>query len=100
MSKIDCIFSLQNILLHQLNTIVASGTNLSAAQTFHKLAMTADNHSFDDGMWAQVRNFYDPLTRTFLSNVQEINAAIEAGRIKPSSFAAYTKLLAASLLAA
>ena len=99
MSKLDCLFSLQNILLHQFNTIVASGTNLSAARTFHNLALTADNHSLDDGIYAQIKGFYEPVTGTFLSKVKAINDSIVAG-MKPSNFNTYIKLLAASLLAA
>jgi hypothetical protein len=98
MSKIDCLFSLQQLLLHQFNTIVATGTNLSAAQTFHNLAMTADNHSFDDGMWAQLQSFYEPVSSSFLSNVKSLNDSIVAGAT-PADFKSYVKLLAASLLA-
>jgi hypothetical protein len=98
MSKLDCLFSLQQLLLHQFNTIVASGTNLSAARTFHNLALTADNHSFDDGIYAQLKSFYEPLTGTLLSKVAALNEAIVDG-MKPSDFNAYIKLLAGSLLA-
>jgi hypothetical protein len=99
MSKIDCLFSLQSLLLNRFNTIVASGTNVSAAKSFHNLALTASNHSFDDGLYAQIKPFYEPVTGTFLSKVQALNASIEAG-VSPSDFNAYIKLLTASLLAA
>ena len=99
MSKIDCIFSLQSLLLNRFNTIVASGTNVSAAKSFHNLALTASNHSFDDGLYAQIKPFYEPLTGAFLSKVKALNDAIADG-MKPADFQTYTKLLAASLLAA
>jgi hypothetical protein len=98
MSKLDCHFTLQQLLLHRFNTIVASGTNLSAAQTFHNLALTASNDSFEDGFYAQIKPFYEPLTGTFLSKVKALNDSITAGAT-PADFAAYVKLLAASLLA-
>ena len=98
MLKADCLFTLQQLLLHQFNTIVASGTNLSAARTFHNLALTADNHSFDDGIYAQLQSFYEPVSSSFLSNVKTLNDSIVAG-MKPSDFNAYIKLLAVSLLA-
>jgi hypothetical protein len=97
MLKADCHFSLQQILINQFTTLVASGTNLSAAQTFHNLALTANN--IDDGIYAQIKPFYEPLTGTFLSKVQALNDSIVAGAT-PADFMAYIKLLTASLLAA
>jgi hypothetical protein len=98
MSKIDCQYSLQQILMNQFTTLVASG-NETAAQTFHNLALTADNISFDDGFWNQIKSFYEPVSGTFLSKVKAINDSIVAGA-PPANFNEYIKLLAASLLAA
>jgi hypothetical protein len=98
MSKLDCHFSLQQILINQFTTLVASGTNLSAAQTFHSLALTADNNSFDDGFYARIKPFYEPVTSAFLSNVKTLDDSIVAGAT-PANFNEYIKLLTASLLA-
>jgi hypothetical protein len=97
MSKLDCQFSLQQILINQFTTLVASG-NQTAAQTFHNLALTADNNSFDDGFYARIKPFYEPVTSAFLSNVKTLNDSIVAGAT-PANFNEYIKLLTASLLA-
>ena len=97
-SKLDCLHTLQQLLFHRFNTTLGNGTDVSAAKRFHNLALTASNHSFDDGLYAQIKPFYEPVTGAFLSKVQALNASIEAG-VSPSDFNAYTKLLTASLLA-
>jgi hypothetical protein len=55
MSKLDCLFTLQQLLLERFTTLFASGTNLSAARTFHNLALTADNHSFGDELTERLK---------------------------------------------
>lgn len=97
MSKSDCLFTLQQLLIERFTTL-ASGTNLSAAQTFHNLALTANN--IDDGFYALIKPFYEPLTGTFLSKFRALNESIVAGGMKPSDFNTYIKLLAWSLPAA
>jgi len=97
MLKADCHFTLQQLLFARFNTLVASGTNLSAAQTFHNLALTANN--LDEGYWNQMRPFYDPLTPAFLLKTQALNDSIANGDATPANFHEYIKLLA-SLLAA
>jgi|HubBroStandDraft_2_1064218.scaffolds.fasta_scaffold851534_1 hypothetical protein len=97
MLKTDCHFTLQQLLFARFNTLVASGTNLSAAQTFHNLALTANN--LDEGFWNQLRGFYDPLTPAFLLKTQALNDSIASGDAVPTNFHEYVKMLAASLAA-
>jgi hypothetical protein len=96
-NKIDCIFSLKSQLNYRFTELVASGTNLPAAQKLQSLIGTADN--IDDGFYAEIKPFYEPLTAAFLSSVQTLNDAIVAGSSTPADFNEYIKLLAAALLA-
>jgi hypothetical protein len=97
-SKLDCLHTLQQLLFHRFNTAVGSATDLAATQTFYNLAMTASNDSLSDGIYALIGPFFEPVSGAFLSKVKALNDAIEEG-LKPSDFAAYIKLLAASLQA-
>jgi len=97
-SKIDCIFTLQNLLINRVTTLFASGDNLSAAQAFQNLVLTVTAAGLD-GFYAQISQYYEPLTGTFLSKVQALNDLIQSGSATPADFTAYVKLLAASLQA-
>jgi hypothetical protein len=98
MLKADCHFTLQQLLFARFNTLVASGTDLAAATTFHNLALTANN--LDDASYAKIKPFYEPLTPAFLLKTQALNDSIASGDAVPANFYEYTKLLTASLLAA
>ena len=98
-SKLDCLHTLQQLLFHRFNTTVGSGTDLATTQTFYNLAMTASNDSFSDGLYAQIKPFFEPLlTWTFLFKVKELNDSVENGRVTPANFAAYAMLLHSALL--
>jgi hypothetical protein len=95
MSKLDCLFSLKQKLNDNFTKLAAS--NAPAAQTFQRLLLAADN--IDDGFYAQIKPFYDPLTAAFLSKTQALNDSIVSGGATLANFNEYIKLLTASLLA-
>jgi hypothetical protein len=96
-TKIDCLVYLKSKLENEFTKLVASGSNLPAAQTIHRLVNTAD--TIDDGLFAQIEPFYEPLTSKFLSTVQTLNNAIVSGNPTPVNLDGYVKLLTAALLA-
>lgn len=75
--KFDCLFTLQQILIERFTAIPASGYNLPAAQTFQTLVLTANVNSLDDGMYAIIKPFYEPLSSKFRTCVQTLNGSIE-----------------------
>jgi hypothetical protein len=96
MSKIDCLSYLKSTLENQFTKLTTGDTpNLPAAQNVQRLVTTA--HGIDDGFFAHIEPFYDPVTPKFMLLVSNLNYSIINGTATAANFDEYVKLLAAAL---
>jgi hypothetical protein len=97
-TKIDCLVYLKSKLANEFTKLTTGDTpNLPAAQTIQRLVTTA--HGIDDGYFAIIASFYEPITPKFMLTVQTLNEAVISGGSNPTNFDEYVALLVAALQA-
>jgi hypothetical protein len=95
-TKIDCLVYLKSTLENQFTKLTTGDSpNLPAAQNVQRLVTTA--HSIDDGFFAQIKPFYEPITPKFMLLVRNLNDSIINGTATAANFDEYVKLLVTAL---